>query len=191
MSLSWAEVGENQSVRLSPSNRSGSSCGVQQAPPGLLVCRSPRGSDCHNCSQSEPVLSGSWLRLVLTQTGLPLSSKGHIFHSLCFQREADTERMLWITIRVPCCRAHKMRIDLKPLTVIIYWALERHTHKSAEKNSESWSLAACQQNARIMSPAVTLSRIKPQPSQVSSRSQSIKEIFDFTFIILLVSFIEV
>ena len=178
-------------MRLSPPNRSGSSRGVQQAPPGLLVCRSARKGECHNSSQSEPVPSSSWLRLVLTQTGLPLSSKGHIFHSLCFQREADTERMLWITIRVPCCRAHKMRIDLKPLPVIIYWALERHTHKSAEKNSESWSRAACQQNAAMMSPAVTPSRIKPQPSQVSLRSQSIKVIFDFTFIILLVNFIEV
>ena len=89
------------------------------------------------------------------------------FFTLCFQREADTERMLRITIRIPCWRAHKMRIDLKPFTVIIYWALERHTHKSAEKNSESWCLAACQQNAQITSPAVTLSRIKPQPSQVS------------------------
>ena len=154
-------------MRLAPPSRSGSWRRIQQTPPGLLVCRSARKSECHNSSQSEPVLSGSWLRLVLTQTGLPLSSKGHIFHSLCFQREADTERMLRITIRVPCCRAHKMRIDLKPFTVIIYWALERHTHKSAEKNSESWCLAAYQQNAQITSPAVTLSRIKPQPSQVS------------------------
>ena len=111
------------------------------------------GAECHNSSQSEAVLSGSWFSLVLTQTVLPLSSKWHIFHSLCVFEERLTER--------ECCEsqsefpaAEHIRWELISNLLLSSFTEDwKDTHISQQRKTQSSDL--CQQNARMTSSAVT------------------------------------
>lgn len=77
----------------------------------------------------------------------------------------------------------QVRTDLKPSTAADFRVLERHAQKSAEKNSDPWSLTTRPQNAQATSLADIQSRIKPRASGTSLGSKEVKDIFGSAFII--------